>query len=82
MLRKLFGFGKPSSFEEHLKEEIPFDPENQMAVIRSSICTGEKVAGFKEKKNGKFTEVMTIRSQEDKDQFMKIYGLEKVTTEY
>ena len=26
--------------------EIKFDPDKQYAIIRSSICTGEKVAGF------------------------------------
>ena len=31
------------------KPEIAFDPDNQYAVIRSSVCTGEKVAGFKSK---------------------------------
>ena len=36
--------------EKDLKNEIKFDPETQYAVIRSSICTGEKVAGFKNKK--------------------------------
>ena len=29
--------------------EIKFDPDKQYAIIRSSICTGEKVAGFKSK---------------------------------
>ena len=33
--------------EKQLKEKIPFDPEKQYAVVRSSICTGEKLAGFK-----------------------------------
>ena len=29
--------------------EIKFDPDKQYAMIRSSICTGEKVAGFRNK---------------------------------
>ena len=59
-----------------------FDPETQYAVIRSSICTGEKVAGFKNKKDGHFTEVMVIRTAEDERRFKEIYGLESVRTEY
>ena len=59
-----------------------FDPETQYAVIRSSICTGEKVAGFKDKKGGHFTEVMVIRSAEDERRFKEIYGLDSVRTEY
>jgi hypothetical protein len=68
--------------EKDLKNEIKFDPETQYAVIRSSICTGEKVAGFKNKKDGHFTEVMVIRSSEDERRFKAIYGLETVRTEY
>lgn len=64
------------------KYEIEFDPETQYAVIRSSICTGEKVAGFKNKKDGHFTEVMVIRSSEDERRFKAIYGIETVRVEY
>lgn len=62
--------------------EIKFDPETQYAVIRSSICTGEKVAGFKNKKDGHFTDVMVIRSSEDERIFREMYGLDTVRTEY
>ena len=65
-----------------LREEIKFDPDMQYAVIRSSICTGEKVAGFKNKKDGHFTEVMLIRSPEDEKRFKKTYGLDMVKVEY
>ena len=69
-------------YEKELKNEIKFDPETQYAVIRSSICTGEKVAGFKNKKDGHFTEVMVIRTADDERRFKAIYGLETVRTEY
>ena len=71
-----------SKFEKKLLESIPFDPEKQIAVIKSSICTGEKVAGFKNKNDGHFTEVMLIRTQEEERRFMKIYNLDSVKTEY
>lgn len=67
---------------ERLREKFPFDPARQTAVIRSSICTGEKVAGFKDLEGGRFTEVMLIRSREDERRFREIYGLETVKTEY
>ncbi len=67
---------------EKIKEAIPYDPETQYAVIRSSICTGEKVAGFKSRTDGHFTEVMLIRTPEDEKTFKEIYGLESVKTEY
>ena len=75
-------FSKISKYEKKLTESIPFDPEKQIAVIKSSICTGEKVAGFKNKDDGHFTEVMLIRSLEEERRFMKIYHLDSVKTEY
>ncbi len=63
-------------------EVAPYDPETHDAVIRSSICTGEKVAGFKNKQDGHFTEVMLIRNQKDLDSFKQTYKVETVKTEY
>ncbi len=61
---------------------IPYDPENEYPVIRGSICTGERVAGFKNKTDGRFTEVMVLRSQSDEQRFKEIYHLDYVKTEY
>lgn len=61
---------------------VPFDPEKQYAVIRCSICTGEKVAGFKNKADGRFTEVMLIRSPGEEQRFMDTYHLDSIKTEY
>lgn len=52
-----------------------YDKENQKPVIRSSICTGEQVAGFKDVHTGKFTEIMCIHSSRDLDDFLEKYGL-------
>ncbi len=76
------GKGGAAGAARRLKEEFPFDPEKQVAVIRSSVCTGEKVAGFKDREGGHFTEVMLIRSKQDEAQFRELYGLEAVKTEY
>ena len=61
---------------------VPFDPEKQEAIIRCSICTGEKVAGFKDRASGRFTEVMLIRSLRDEERFKEMYHLDTVKTEY
>ena len=45
------------------KPEYPYDPETERPVIRASICTGEQVAGFKNKTTGAFREIMLIRSE-------------------
>lgn len=76
------GKGGAAGAARRLKEEFPFDPEKQVAVIRSSVCTGEKVAGFRDREGGHFTEVMLIRSKQDEARFKALYGLEAVKTEY
>ncbi|MBQ3264914.1 MAG: aspartate dehydrogenase [Ruminococcus sp.] len=62
--------------------ETAFDPDKQEAVIRGSICTSEKVAGFKNKDDGTFTEVMLIHSYKDIERFKEKYGVDALKTEY
>lgn len=68
--------------KKHKKEQIPFDPARQEAVIRCSICTGEKVAGFRSREDGHFTEVMLLKNAEDEKDFMQMYGINTVKKEY
>ena len=72
--------GRLTSGDE--RGRFPYDPEKHYAVIRSSICTGERVAGFKNYIDGHFTDVMLIRSPEDEERFKRLYGLDKVRVEY
>lgn len=75
----IFKFNKKKS---DLRELIPYDPGCQYPVIKSSICTGEQVAGFKNREDGHFTEVMLIRSAVDLDRFKEIYGISEIKKEY
>ena len=52
-----------------------YDKENQIPVIRASICTGEHVAGSKDIHLGKFQEVMLIKNTKDLDMFKQRYGI-------
>lgn len=45
--------------------------------IRSSICTGEQVAGFKDIVSGKFEELMLIRDEKDLAEFLSRYQVEE-----
>ncbi len=45
-------------------------------VLRSSSCTGEKVAGFREKEGGRFREVALIRTPADLEAFKRKYGID------
>ncbi len=61
----------------------PYDRENKKPVIRSSICNGEQVAGFKDIHTGKTEEIMLIKNQTDLDRFKAMYGIdEEITKEY
>lgn len=79
-------FGKPkkqaslSEIEQRRREA--YDLQIYLPVIRCSICNGEQVAGFKDKRTGQFTEVMLIRNDKDLEEFKVRYGVEKVTKEY
>lgn len=65
-------------------EKQTYDKENQKPIIRSSICTGEKVAGFKDIHTGRFTEVMLIKNDKDMKIFLERYDLsmDEVKTEW
>lgn len=52
-----------------------YDKENKKPVIKSSICNGEQVAGFKDIHTGKMDEVMLIKSQADLEKFKAMYGI-------
>ena len=57
---------------------IEYDKDNLKPVIQSSICTGEKVAGFRDVNTGKFTEIMLIRDNKDMDEFLTTYDISVV----
>lgn len=57
------------------KGRFDYDRENVQPVLHISICTGEKVAGFKDIHTGKFTDVMLIRGDKDLEEFLSMYGI-------
>lgn len=62
-------------FHKKAKPAESFDPARLTPVIRSSICTGERTAGFREKDTGRFLEVMLIRNVADLAEFRARYGI-------
>ena len=55
---------------------VEYNPEKQIPVIHSSICTGEQTAGFKNIENHHFTEVICIKNEQDLKDFIEYYHLE------
>ena len=81
--RRVIFLGGDHMFRRKAKK-CSYDRENLKPVIRSSICTGEQVAGFKNIHTGKFSEVMLIRNGSDLREFLETYGISEadITTEY
>ena len=52
-----------------------YDEAERTPAIRCSICTGEQVAGFIRKEDGKFEEVMLVRDGMDLQEFRDRYGI-------
>lgn len=71
-------------FFKKKQERRSCDRETQRPVIRSSICTGEKVAGFQDLQTGKFTDVMLLRVPGDLEEFRRLYGIgaDEISTQY
>ncbi len=70
----LFGRGKKA--EQGAKKT--YDREKLVPVIRKSICTAERSAGFRHLSDGHFEDVMLIRDDRDLREFMEMYGIEEV----
>lgn len=66
----------------HKKET--YDKVHEKPVIKSSICTGEKIAGFKDMRTWKFKEAMRIRDSKDIDMFLEKYdvSIAEITTKW
>ena len=54
-----------------------YDKSGKIPVIRSSICTGEQVAGFKDAVSGRFEEMMLLRDDKDLAEFLQRYQVEE-----
>ena len=62
-------------FKKKTIETIKYDETIRRPAIRSSICTGERVAGFENLETGKFEEIQLLQSERDLEQFKKRYGI-------
>lgn len=71
-------------FFRRKKSSAAYDKTGKVPVIRTSICTGEQTAGFKDTATGKFFEIMLIRSDADLREFMETYNVteDQIRREY
>ncbi len=66
-------FGKLG--KKRKQEKLIFDREQKIPAVRSSICTGEKVAGFQDKATGRFEEITLIKTSADLAEFAERCGV-------
>ena len=59
-----------------------FDRTGKEPVVRASICTGEKVAGYRDAGTGRFVEVMLVRDDADLEKFLREYGFRRGELKY
>lgn len=62
-------------FFRRKKSPVAYDKTGKVPVIRTSICTGEQTAGFKDETTGKFYEIMLLRTDDDLREFMETYSV-------
>lgn len=58
-----------------------FDRTRKRPVIRASICTGEQTACFQDRKTGKLEEIMLLRTEADRREFLDTYGIQESEVE-
>ena len=69
-------------FGKKKNKQLSYDKENETPAVKSSICTGEKTAGFIDNKTGKYRDVMLIRSDADIAEFKRQCGVDDVKIIY
>ncbi len=58
------------------RQPEPYDKMGKTPVLRASICTGERVAGFRDEGTGRFEELMLIRDEADLREFLARYSVD------
>ena len=63
-------------------QKASYDKENQIPIMKCSICNGERVAGFKNIHTGEFREECFIRNDAELEAFMYKYAITDLPKEY
>lgn len=65
------------------KNSVPsYDKEHEVPALKSSICTGERTAGFLNLETQIFRDVMLIKSPADLEVFKRTYGVDELKKIY
>ena len=61
---------------------VEYDRDNEIPVLKCSICNGEQVAGFQNLHTGSFREIVFIRSPQDLEEFKECCGVTELKKMY
>ena len=73
----MFGFKKKKPIDIYR-----YNKETEVPAVKSSICTGEKTAGFLEVTTGKYRDIMLVESDADIEAFKSACGVDEVKEIY
>ncbi len=59
------------------EKPVSYDKTGKIPVLHVSICTGEKVAGFKDTASGRFEDRMLIKNEKDLQEFLRLYEVKE-----
>lgn len=69
----MFGFKKKKPIDIYR-----YNKQTEVPAVKSSICTGEKTAGFLEVNTGKYRDIMLVESDADIEAFKSACGVDEV----
>ncbi|MCR5594199.1 MAG: aspartate dehydrogenase [Saccharofermentans sp.] len=73
----MFGFKKKKPIDIYR-----YNKQTEVPAVKSSICTGEKTAGFLEVNTGKYRDIMLVESDADIEVFKSACGVDEVKEIY
>ena len=73
----MFGFKKKKPIDIYR-----YNKGTEVPAVKSSICTGEKTAGFLEVNTGKYRDIMLVESDADIEAFKSACGVDEVKEIY
>ena len=71
-----------SIFNRKKPASIPYDRASEEPALRCSICTGERTAGFRNIRRGRFREYSLIRNDRELREFLTGCGVDDCPTVY
>ena len=64
-------------FKKKSQPVEPYDPQKEKPELHTNTCNRDKVAGFRSLEDGRFHEMITVRSDDDLKEFCRRYAVKE-----